>query len=467
MQNVVTAAAAAATCLLAAQACLVLVRARSCVRRSVPILLAAFLFAVPLHLALPRASALRELIGPLVVWAAGSFLIRAAGRAAFREWTGAVAALGCSLIVARLLGLSGSIPYDALRYFGILLLSAVPLGITIRCWRRRHSAAALTAFIAGVLWIACAGCDVLGVLPLGGVASLSPLAVFHLSLCTGWLVFQEGYPERSAWREGLPGLASRESIVHALHARLLETENALIGQERTAAAGFLAVGAAHEFKNILSLVRLTAAHGLGRGSTAEKDACFHLIVEHTNTARDSALDVLERLSADGGGEAAVLDARDLAGPIRRAGAGLRADGIVVETDLGTGVSFRARRFDVEQIVVNLIHNAADAYRRRPFEGTQTIAVSARHEDELAVFEVRDSAGGVDDIRHDLFSLSSPGAGGRGLGLYLSRSLALSNQGSLDYQPVDGGSLFTLSLPAVLGAEPPVSEERPAPWEPRA
>ena len=294
----------------------------------------------------------------------------------------------------------------------------------------------------------CAGRDVLGVLPLGDTAALSSLPVLLLSLCTGWLVFQEGYPERSGWRESLPGLASREGMVHALHARLLVTESALVGHERIAAAGFLALGAAHEFKNILSLVRLTAAHGLGRSEPGEKDACLHLIVEHTNTARDSAVDVLGRLSTNGREEAGIFDARDLAGAVRRAGAGLRAEGIVIETDLGDGVTFRARRLDVEQIVVNLIHNAADCYRRCPSERTQTIAVNARKEDELAVIEVRDSAGGVDDgIRAELFSPSRQGVGGSGLGLYLSRNLALSNQGSLDYQPLDGGSLFSLTLPA--------------------
>jgi len=449
MQNVDAAATTAAVCLLVAQAGLVLVRARLCVRRSVPVLLAAFLLAVSIHISLPRGSVLGELIGPVLLWAAGAFLIQAARRGALRAWTGSVLAFLCSLAIARALGPSDSIPYEALRSFGTVVLAAVPLGITIGCWRQRHSAAALAAFLSAVLWMVCAGRDVLGVLPLGDTVALSPLTVLLLSLCTGWLVFQEGYPERSGWHEGLAGLASREGMVHALHARLLETESALVGHERIAAAGFLALGAAHEFKNILSLVRLTAAHGLSRGDPGEKDACLRLIVEHTNTARDSAVDVLGRLSTSGREEAGILDARDLAGAIRRAGAGLRAEGIVIEMDLGAGVTFCARRLDVEQIVVNLIHNAAEGYRRYPCERTQTIAIHARSEDELAVIEVRDSAGGVDDgIRAELFSPSRPGTGGSGLGLYLSRSLALSNQGSLDYQPIDGGSLFSLTLPAV-------------------
>ena len=87
--------------------------------------------------------------------------------------------------------------------------------------------------------------------------------------------------------------------MHSLYARLLAAENALVGQERTTTAGFLALGAAHEFKNILSLVRLAAHRGLAQKVPGEKDACLRLIVEHTNTARDSAIEVLERISSNG------------------------------------------------------------------------------------------------------------------------------------------------------------------------
>ena len=130
MQNVVALAATAAACLLTAQAALVLVRARSCVRRSVPALLALFLLATSIHLWLPRGSALEELVGPLILWAAGAFLIRATRRGALRAWTGAVLAFLCSLAIARALGPSDSIPREALRSFGTVVLVAAPLGIT-------------------------------------------------------------------------------------------------------------------------------------------------------------------------------------------------------------------------------------------------------------------------------------------------------------------------------------------------
>jgi signal transduction histidine kinase len=364
----------------------------------------------------------------------------------FGTWAGANIALLCTLFLSRALGYADSVSYAALRLFGIGLLAALPLGIVFELWRKMRSLAAFATFSAGCLCLVRAGVEAATGFALPAMPELL------LSLCTGWLVFQEGYPERSAWNRSLPALTRKEGMILSMHARLLDAENALIGQERIATAGFLALGAAHEFKNILSLVRLAATHGLGREGPQEKDACLRLIVEHTRTARDSAIEVLERLSTEEGEEARTLEAaRDLTETVRRAGAGLRAEGIVIEMDFGTGIAFRARRSDVERIIVNLIHNAAECYRKSPSEKTRIISIHARTEDECAVIEVRDAAGGVDEgIRHELFSPSH--SGGSGLGLYLSRNLALANQGSLDYRPIEGGSAFILALPAVFNAD---------------
>jgi len=449
MQNVVSVPAVVAVSLLAAQAALVLLRTPSCVRRSVPLLLAAFLIGLSIHLLLRRGTALHELILLTLLWTAGSFLIRACGRRLFGAFAGAAIALACTLLLARTLGYESTIPYMALRSFGSALLAAVPLGIPFRIWKSKRSLSALATLSAGAFWLGFAGARVAGVdafLTLGPLAAVPELL---LSLCTGWLVFQEGYPERAAWRGSLPGLTGRENLAHSLSGRLIAAENALAGQERITTAGFLAIGAAHEFKNILSLVRLAAHHGLTRKEPEKKDDCLRLIVEHTNTARSSAIEVLERISSNRGEEACTLDAaRDLTALVRRAGAALRGEGIVVEADLGVEVAFRARRFDVEQIILNLLRNAAETYRRCPSEETRTISIRARTEDECAVIEVRDAAGGVDEsVRHTLFAPPLSGAGRSGLGLYLSRSLALANGGSLDYHSLDGGSAFTLALPA--------------------
>ncbi len=399
-----------------------------------------------------------------MLWVAGAFLLRASNAGMFGMWSGAIVTLFCSLLIARALGHAGSVPYVALRSFGIALLAALPLGMLFRSWRRKHALSALLTFAAGGFWIGCTGIDTVSGAAFISNGPCAAVPALLLSLCTGWLVFQEGYPDRTAWQGSLPGLTGKEGLTHSLHARLLAAESALVGQERITAAGFLALGAAHEFKNILSLVGLAARHGLTREAPGEKDECLRLIVEHANTARKSAIEVLERISPNGEGEACTLDAaRDFAATLRRAGTALRGEGIIVEMDLAGGVAFHARKSDVEQIILNLVHNAAEMYRRRPGEGRRTIAIRARAEDEFAVIEVRDAAGGVEEsVRHKLFTPSISGAGGGGLGLYLSRNLALANGGTLDYLPVGGGSVFVLALPAAAFFEKPLLRMPSAP-----
>jgi signal transduction histidine kinase len=443
MQNVIPGPAVAVVCLLAVQAALVLLRSRSCVPRSIPLFLAAFLVLVSVHAALSGSSPFRDLCLVAIPWTAGSFLLRASGRRIPGAWTSAGAALACTLLLARALGYGASFTFTALRACGALLLAALPLGILLRMYLKNRSIPLLGIVFSAASW------TVIGVFSDLNGSPFSSAPELLLSLCTGWLIFQEGYPQRTAGRGSLPALAGQETLSQALYSRMSTHENALAGQDRITAAGFLALGAAHEFKNMLSLVRLAARHGLERKDAAAKDDCLRLIMEHAGAARDSSIEVLERISSGQEDSASAFEAAFLSGPIRRAGAALRGQGIIIQTDLGIRVLCLARRADVERIVLNLVQNAADSYYGQGSEGTHVIWISARAEDECAVIEVRDAAGGVDErLRHTLFTPSFSGKGGTGLGLYLARNLALANGGTLDYRPLDGGSVFILGLPGV-------------------
>ncbi len=448
MQNVVSIPAAAAMCLFSVQAVLVLIRTPPCVRPSVPLLLSGFFLAMTMRLLLPGGDAFQELLLIALIWAAGAFLVRATSRRMFGPWAGGNVALCLTLLLARALGHGDAVPYAALRLFGVALLASIPLAMLFKIWHQKRSYPALATFVAGCLWLLVGGAKAIGGLAVLGRGQAGGLPELLLCLCTGWLVFQEGYPERTSWRGCLQSLTPQEGRTQSMYARLLATESALAWQERVTAAGFLALGAAHEFKNTLSHVRLAAQHGLAQRDPARKDECLRLILESADTGRDSAIEVLERISASGGEAVCTLEAaRDLSGPIRRAGAALRGEGIVIQMEFDPGVTFSARRFDVEQIILNLIHNSAEGYRTRPAEDDMLITFCAKTEDEWAILEVRDSAGGIpESVRHKLFSPAASARGSTGLGLYLSRNLALANGGTLDYQPLEGGSAFRLSLP---------------------
>jgi signal transduction histidine kinase len=453
MQNVSLIVTIATITLCAAQAALLCFRSVPCVSRSRPLLLAAALLCLSLLRALPAAGTTRLLILVSFLWMTGLFLAGSAPGITPGAVTGACAGILTILLSLDALGYGGTVPFAVLGAFGAALAASFSVRALIGVWRARGSPAALLTLVCACLWLMAGAvrlCVRLSGTPWPGLSDAAP--AFLLSLCTGWLVFQEGYPLRAGWRGRLPALADGEGDTRRMAARLLENEAALEWQNRMIASGVLSLGAVHEFKNILSLVGAAAQHGLALTTPADKDECLRMVLDHAETARRSAVGSLELLASEGRERAVRIDAaRDLpliVGMLRPA---LRGQGIIMELDLASGVVFSARRGDVEQVIIGLVHNSAEAYAER---GGGVITVAARQADGQAVIEVRDQAGGVAVGReHRLFAPASSGGDGTGLGLYLSRNLMLQNGGVLEYQPVDGGSVFRMSFPAEEG-EPP-------------
>ena len=144
----------------------------------------------------------------------------------------------------------------------------------------------------------------------------------------------------------------------------------------------------------------------------------------------------------------------LSGIDRLLSATLREKGIEYHTALSpTDLTVDADPQLLEQAVINLLRNAADAVsavKREAGEAPPRIEVTCERRDGQVVLAVADNGAGIPEDRRDQifvpFYTTKPG--GSGIGLNLARHVALGHGGQLDVrgnQP--RGSVFTLTIPS--------------------
>ena len=129
---------------------------------------------------------------------------------------------------------------------------------------------------------------------------------------------------------------------------------------------------------------------------------------------------------------------------------LRKAHVLIETALQPMLpAARADRVLIEQVLVNLVRNAADAMRTVPAACRRlTIQASWPEEEGRIAVEVRDQGNGVaPDVAGQLFSpFVSTKPGGMGMGLTICRSIIELHGGRINYAPAEGGgSVFRFTL----------------------
>ncbi|MBV0892682.1 GHKL domain-containing protein [Paracoccus sp. Z118] len=133
---------------------------------------------------------------------------------------------------------------------------------------------------------------------------------------------------------------------------------------------------------------------------------------------------------------------------------LATSGAALETDVPSDLPpVRAGTTRLQQVLVNLITNAADAA-----EGAADprITLSARHEGGMIVLRVRDRGEGVPDaiaerIFDPFFTTKGVGAG-LGLGLSISANIVRDYGGTITCRNADPGAEFCVTLPAAPSTE---------------
>jgi signal transduction histidine kinase len=136
--------------------------------------------------------------------------------------------------------------------------------------------------------------------------------------------------------------------------------------------------------------------------------------------------------------------------IKIIGSSLKADGIEVKTVLDSKEKLHTYPNELQQVVLNLLKNAKDAYIQKNIKNAE-IVIKTYDEDNHAVLEVCDSAGGIkeNDMPHifNPYYTTKEDQDGTGLGLYMSKLiLEKKGMGHIKVENIQNGALFSIGIP---------------------
>jgi PAS domain S-box-containing protein len=236
-------------------------------------------------------------------------------------------------------------------------------------------------------------------------------------------------------------------------------EEQLRQTQKLESLGVLAGGLAHDFNNLLTGIMGNASLAAEEAGSPERirQRCGEIL-----SASERAAMLIRQMLAYAGKGRFVVTRLDLSALIREILPLLRTSiSRMIELELRLAPEVPRLEADpaqIQQLVMNLAINAAEAIGERP--GTVSIATSSRQRDgepEL-VLEVRDTGCGMDDAtRARIFDpFFTTKFTGRGLGLSAVIGIIRQNRGSISVSSAPGqGSTFTVVFPActAVSAEP--------------
>jgi two-component system NtrC family sensor kinase len=252
-------------------------------------------------------------------------------------------------------------------------------------------------------------------------------------------------------------------------------ETQLIQSEKLAAVGQLVSGVAHELNNPLTSIAGLSEFLLEQKEISKKDR-GHLKVIHEQAERAGRIvRNLLTFARKGPAERTPVDLNDvIQRTLQLMEYDLKLKGIDVERSLGGALpEVLGDRHNLQQVVLNLLTNAAQAVAENGAGRARAITVSTWFDDHVHL-RVADTGPGISDVVAQnvftpFFTTKEPGQG-TGLGLSITYSIVENHGGRITVErPSAGGAAFRVDLPPVPpGTTAPAPSARlPAPTPPPA
>lgn len=232
-----------------------------------------------------------------------------------------------------------------------------------------------------------------------------------------------------------------------------ERQSALAHANRLKSVGELAAGLAHELNQPLSAVCLHAdlTSNLldNNGDPADIRENTEIIAHQAERAA-GIIAVLREMIRKNEPRQRQLDANEtVRSVIRLLNSELHSRRVQLELQLAEGLPpVLADRTQIEQILVNLLQNAAESIAAADTP-ERTIRVETRHSGQSIEFEVTDSGPGLpaDDPSRVFENFYTTKSSGLGIGLGICKSIATMHRGQMLARNIPtGGASFVLTLP---------------------
>ena len=140
------------------------------------------------------------------------------------------------------------------------------------------------------------------------------------------------------------------------------------------------------------------------------------------------------------------------------GQGLSKNNIKVTLKLAPNTLVQISAPEIQQVVLNLINNAAQALSRLE-SGSREILIETRCTANTVTLTIADNGLGIrPEQKLNLFELNAQKkSNGMGLGLWLCKLIVTRNAGTIEYSDAPtGGAVFTITLPSAAIIEPSIT-----------